>query len=421
MNRMKKQAPGVCLVIGLIALVGLGVARSSEAKKSQWVAGWGFSPQGLAPATTIVTNETVRMIARPTISGGFVRVRIENTFATIPLVIGAASIAYRNNGAQLVPGSSRPLTFSGSRSVTIPPGEGVYTDGVPFVARAWEDVAVSLYVPGNETGQVSRHGNARTTSYATAPGAGDHTADEASTAFTTTTVEMYWVAAIDVFSEADGAVVFLGDSITDGTGTTVDGHDRWHDVAYLRTLLDSNDAPNRAFVNEGIGGNRVTVTATQGSPAAVQRLDRDVLARSGISHVVFFEGTNDINSDLVNGDQLIAGMTEIIQRVKARHLKIIGATIIPRSSTTWTPQKTVYRRQVNDWIRKQAKFDGVYDFDRVILDPTSPDRMNPIYDLGDGTHPNPFGYLLLGRSMNLGLLGISGGNNGNGGGGGNDN
>src|SRR5205823_1484905 len=150
---------------------------------------------------------------------------------------------------------------------------------------------------------------------------------------------------------------------TDGTGTTTDGHDRWHDVAYLRRLLDSKHDPNRGWVNEGIGGNRVTVTATQSSPAAVQRLDRDVLARSGISHVVFFEGTNDINSDLVNGDQLIDGMTEVIRRIKAQHLKIIMATIIPRSSSTWTPQKTVYRHQVNDWIRKHADVDAVLDFD----------------------------------------------------------
>jgi len=410
MNRLKKNAPGACLV-GLIALLAIGIASGSEAHKSkfQWVAAWGTSPQGLS-ATTL-TNQTIRMIVRPTIAGGFVRVRLENTFATAPLAIGSASIAYRNNGAQLVPGSSRPLSFGGSASVTIPGGGGVFTDAVPFVARAWEDVAISLYVVAGP--QVSRHGNARKTSYLTAAAAGDHSADETSAAFTSTATEMMLVAAVDVFSDADGAIVFLGDSITDGTGTTTDGHDRWHDVAFVRTLLGSSGPPNRSFVNEGIGGNRVTVTATQGSPAAVERLDRDVLARSGISHVVFFEGTNDINSDLVTGDQLIAGMQEIIQRVKARHLKIIGATIIPRSSATWTPLKTQYRHQVNDWIRTQARFDGVYDFDKVMLDPSSPDRMAPHLELGDGTHPNPYGYLLIGRSMNLALLGIdSGGGHG---------
>lgn len=406
MNRMKKSAPGACIVIALIAALGLGVAGIAEAKKAQWVAAWGFSIQGLAPATTVVMNETVRMIARPTISGGLVRVRLDNTFGTVPLTIDAASIAYRNNGAQLVPGTVRPLTFGGSTSVTIAAGQGVYSDAVSFVARAWEDVAVSLYVPGDATGQISRHGNARTTSYVTAAGAGDHTADEASTNFTGTTVEMYWVSAIDVFSEAEGAVVFLGDSITDGTGTTTDGHDRWHDIAYLRMLLGSKDDPKKekAFVNEGIGGNRVTVTATQGSPAAVERLDRDVLSRSGITHVVFFEGTNDLNSGLVNADQLIAGMTDIIQRVKARNVKIIGATIIPRSSAAWTPQETVYRHQVNDWILHHADFDAVFDFDKVMRDSTNPDIMNPILELGDHTHPNPFGYLAIGRSMDLKVL-----------------
>jgi lysophospholipase L1-like esterase len=404
MNRMKKDAPSAWIVIALIAALGLGVAGSAEARKADWVAGWGFSIQGLAPATTVVTNETVRMIARPTISGELVRVRLDNTFGTVPLTIGAASIAYRNNGAQLVPGTVRPLTFGGSTSVTIAAGQGVYSDALPFVARAWEDVAISLFVPGDATGQISRHNNARTTSYLTDAGAGDHTTDETSTAFTGTTSEMYWVSTIDVFSEAEGAVVFLGDSITDGTGSTTDGHDRWHDIAFLRTLLGSKKDPTKAFVNEGIGGNRVTVTATQSSPAAVERLDRDVLSRSGITHVVFFEGTNDINSGLVNAEQLIAGMTEIIQRVKARGLKIIGATIIPRSSATWTPLKTEYRNQVNDWIRHHADFDAVIDFDEVVRDPTNPDIMNPIFDLGDHTHPNPFGYLAMGRSINLAVL-----------------
>jgi lysophospholipase L1-like esterase len=405
MNRMKKSAPGACIVIALIAALGFGVAGIAEAKKAQWVAAWGFSIQGLAPATEVVTNETVRMIARPTISGELVRVRLDNTFGTVPLTIGAASIAYRNNGAQLVPGTVRPLTFGGSTSVTIAAGQGIYSDALAFVARAWEDVAVSLYVPGNATGQISRHGNARTTSYLTAAGAGNHTADEASTAFSGTTVEMYWVSAIDVFSEAQGAVVFLGDSITDGTATTTDGHDRWHDVAFLRTLFGTKNDPKKAFVNEGIGGNRVTVTAGQGSPAAVERLDRDVLSRSGISHVVFFEGTNDLNSGLVNADQLIAGIADIIQRVKARNVKIIGATIIPRSSAAWTPQETVYRHQVNDWILHHAGFDAVLDFDKVMRDPTNPDIMNPILEFGDHTHPNPFGYLAIGRSVDLEVLG----------------
>jgi lysophospholipase L1-like esterase len=395
------------LILALALGIGSGLAHDAAAKKSQWVAAWGFSIQGLSP--TLLNNQTVRMIARPTVSGSALRVRIDNTFGTSPLVIGAAAFAVRNNGAQLVPASTRPLTFGGSATVIIPAGGGVYTDALSYEIDAWQDVAVSLWLPGAAV-QASRHGNARTTSFLTPAASGNHTNDEASTAFTGTTTEMLFSSTIDVLSTARGAVVFLGDSITDGTATTTDGHDRWHDVLYLRRLLDPGpgpgpgDDPELSFVNEGIGGNRVTVTAGQGSPSAVERLDRDVLARTGIVKVVFFEGTNDLASGLVNADQLIAGMTEIIDRVHAQHLKIVGATIIPRSNATWTPQMTAYRHQVNDWIQRQARFDGVIDFDQVMRDATNPDVMTPRLEFGDHIHPNPFGYLLMGQSINMALI-----------------
>src|SRR5512143_1526126 len=194
MNRVRKSVRVAWLAIAAVVIVGLGIAVDAGATKAHWVSAWGFSLQGLAPASTVLSDETVRMIARPTAAGESVRVRLDNTFGTVPLTIGAASIAYRNNGAQLVPGTVHPLSFNGSASVTIPAGEGVTSDPAAFVVGAWEDVAVSLYIPGTATGQISRHNNARTTSYLTIPGAGDHTADVTSAAFTATTVEMYWVS-----------------------------------------------------------------------------------------------------------------------------------------------------------------------------------------------------------------------------------
>jgi lysophospholipase L1-like esterase len=305
-------------------------------------------------------------------------------------------------------GTSQALTVSGSTEFVIPKGDGVTTDPLPFAVRAWEDLAISLYLPDTAV-PASRHNNARTTSFLTAPNAGDHTADGAAAAFTATTVEMLWVAAVDVFTDAKGAVIFFGDSITDGTATTTDGHDRWHDVAFLRTMLGMQD-PDKAFVNEGIGGNRVTVTNPPGSsPAAVQRLDRDVLARSGATDVVFFEGTNDLASGLVDADQLIAGMQEVIARVKAARLRIIGVTIIPRSNATWTPLMTAYRNKVNAWIRNEAGFQKVLDFDAVTRDPTNPDIMDPLLDFGDHIHPNLFGYLKMGQAVDLSALESGGG------------
>ncbi len=214
---------------------------------------------------------------------------------------------------------------------------------------------------------------------------------------------MYWVAAVDVLSDVDSAVVCLGDSITDGFATTTDGHDRWHDIAFLRMLLGATGESRKAIVNEGINGNTVTVTSTQASPAAVQRLDRDVLARSGVSHVVFFEGSNDLARGL-DTEQLIDGMTEIINRVHAARIKIIGATIIPRSDANWTAQMTTNRHQVNDWILHTASFDRVIDFDQVMKDPVNRDILNPILEFGDHIHPNAYGYLLMGQSVNLSVF-----------------
>lgn len=391
--------------LAFVLAAGVGLFIDSDAlardSRSSWYAAWGTSQQGLDSA--VVSDSTVRMIARPTLSGSHVRVQLQNTFGTTPLVVGAARIGVRNNGAQLVPGSNTALSFGGSPSVTIPAGGAAYSDPVAFEVQAWQDIAVSLYLPGAGV-QVSRHSNARVTSHFTAPAAGDHTSDDGATAFTSTTASMWWLAAIDVSSSAaDGSIVFFGDSITDGTATTTDGHDRWHDIIALRFLLDSKAKASLGVVNEGIGGNRVTNVIPGGSPAAVDRLDRDVLARSGITHVVFFEGTNDIAAG-VTADQLIAGMQNVIDRVHQAGVPIIGATIIPRHNAAWTPQMTEYRHIVNDWIRRKANFDAVIDFDKVMRSAEDPDLMNPLLDFGDHIHPNPFGYFLMGRAVELKLF-----------------
>src|SRR5205823_5178930 len=181
------------LILALALGVGGGLARDAAAKQAQWVAAWGFSIQGRSP--TLLNNQTVRMIARPTVSGSAVRVLIDNFFGTSPLVVGSASFAVRNNGAQLVPATVQPLTFNGSAS-----------------------------------------------------------------------------------ADVSSALASLGYAFTDGPATATDAHDRWHDVPSLRRLLDPGPGAgpkadqDLGFVNEGIGGNRVTVTVGQGGPAAVQRL-----------------------------------------------------------------------------------------------------------------------------------------------------
>ena len=396
--RRAKGAWRIALATALVAVFAFGLIGGVDAaNKASWFTAWGFSQQGLAPDT--LTNQTIRMITRPTLAGTAVRVTIENTFGTQPLLIGGAYVGQRTNGALLVAGSNKVVTFLGQTQVTIPPGARVLSDPVSMDVQAMEDVAVSLYLPGTSV-QISRHTNARVTSYATAAGAGNHASEEAATAFTLTTTSMYFVTAVDVSSsEASGSIVAFGDSITDGTGSTLDGYDRWHDILALRILIDSKSKKQFGVVNEGIGGNRIIHPGGTG-PSAVERLDRDVLARAGTSTVIFFEGTNDLAGG-ATGDEVIAGSQQIIDRVKGAGLQIIGVTMIPRHNAAWTPQMTEFRHQVNDWIRNKADYDAVIDFDAVVRDPNNPDLINPTFDLGDHIHPNPLGYLFMGRSIDL--------------------
>src|SRR5215471_15890728 len=360
------------------AVLALGLVGAADAASpAKWYAAWGSSQQGLATET--LTNATVRMITRPTLAGTAVRVTLENTFGTAPLVIGAAYVGERTNGALLVPGSNQPMTF-----------------------QAIEDVAVSLYIPGANVA-ITRHANAHVTSYVTAAGAGNHAADEAPAAFTLTTTAMYFVAAVDVLSNAaSGSIVAFGDSITDGTGSTLDGYDRWHDFLALRLLIDSKSKMRFGVVNEGIGGNRI-IHPPAASPLAVDRLDRDVLSRAGASTVIFFEGTNDVAGG-ATAQEVIDGSQQIITRVHAAGLQIIGVTMIPRHNAAWTAQMTEYRHEINDWTRNKADYDAIIDFDALVRDPDDPDHINPVYDLGDHIHPNPLGYLVIGASIDLSLF-----------------
>jgi hypothetical protein len=94
--------------------------------------------------------------------------------------------------------------------------------------------------------------------------------------------------------------------------------------------------------------------------------------------------------------------------VKARGLRVIGATIIPRhnsagSNSPWDAAKTRIRNEVNEWIRSRAPFDGVIDFDKVVRDPSKPDLIYPPFNCDD-IHPTPLGYYEMGKAVRLDLF-----------------
>jgi lysophospholipase L1-like esterase len=399
-------------------LIGLAMAAASLlallltqalARDPAWVTAWATSQQGLGPAK--IGNATVRMIARVTVPGESVRVRLDNTFGTAPVAFGKATIGLRVRGPAVAAGLVRPLTFGGKDAVTVAAGATVVSDPVALHVDALQDVAVSLFVPAADV-QPSQHNNAQVTSYLTDSGAGDQSGSQDGKPFTGKTTSMLWLKSIDVSpASRAGTIVAFGDSITDGTCSTLDAHDRWEDVLAERIALRKK--VTHGVINEGIGGNTVTganLNPAATSPPGVDRLERDVLSHAGVTHVVLFLGTNDIRRE-APADQVIAGMKDIIARVKQKGIKIIGVTIIPRDTTVpgipdtgWNDAKTKIRNEVNDWIRKQAGFDAVIDFDKLVRDQSNPDIINVAYDCSDGIHPSPTGYFLLGKSVDLGLF-----------------
>lgn len=412
-------AAAVTCTVG-VATTTVSVRAQQPAAGPRWVTAWSTSHQ--IRAEPAISNATVRFMARVTIPGDTIRLRFDNTLGTEPLRIGRAFVGHRVRGALLAAGSNRPLTFSGAAEATIAPGATAWSDPVAFPVLAQQDLAVSLYIPGQRVAP-TQHTGAVVTSYRTADGGGDVTADESGTPFTGTVTSLWWLKSIEVQASASsGAIAVFGDSITDGTCTTLDAHDRWENLLSVRLGLEHDAAVRaglgaverwRAVLNEGIGGNTLTregLNPGPDSPTGVERLERDVLSHHGVDTVVLFMGTNDIRRG-ASASQVIAAMTTIAQRVRAAGIRVIGVTIIPRhnvpavpGNSGWDTGKTRIRNEVNAWIRSRAVFDAVIDFDRVVADVSNPDLIRPAFNCGDGIHPSPRGYFEMGSALDLALF-----------------
>lgn len=151
----------------LTALIALALGLSVEAEQTdgaQWVTAWSTSQQALG--TTVVTDATVRLVARVTATGASVRIRLDNAYGTRPLVMAAATVGVPMRGAVLDPGSIQIVYFEGLSDVRIPAGESVTSDPVVMPVIAQQDLAISLHIPERDV-RPSQHNGARVTSYIT--------------------------------------------------------------------------------------------------------------------------------------------------------------------------------------------------------------------------------------------------------------
>lgn len=383
------------------------------AAQDHWVATWTtaqtLARTGPSPANTNAArgfaNQTIRMIARTSIPGKRLRVRLSNAFGASPVTVGAAHIALRAKESAIVEGSDRTLTFGGKPEAILGPGVMLLSDPVDLNVPALADVALSLYFPG-ETGAPTNHATGLHKTYISKEG--DATGAPV-IADATSTEQYYWLAGIDVLAPAATAlVVAFGDSITDGARSTSETNHAWPALLAAR-LAAKKETAHIAVANMGIGGNRVLRDGS--GVSALGRLDRDVLTQPGVKWMMLLEGINDIGreardaTEAVTADELIAAYRQIIERAHTMGIKVIGCTLTPYEGAGYFLEKgEATRAAVNQFIRTSKAFDAVADFDGATRDPQNPKRLRAEFDPGDHLHPNDAGYQAMADAVDLAIF-----------------
>lgn len=399
----------------VLVLVLLGVAAPVFSQQDlHWATTWSMSPSSFPPAfppaadaADTFTDQTLRQIIHTSAAGDTVRIRLSNIHGDKPLQIGAVTIALQAAGASIVAESLQALTFSQRSSFTIPRGAVAISDPISFAVPAMSNLSISIYLPAG-SGAATSHLATQQTNYVSGPGDFSSSTDipDASEI-----VVWNYLTAVDVGrNDAISTIVTVGDSITDGVGSSRDSNNRWPNFLVKR-LASATDMPVFAVANAGLSGNRVLHENLPRFGENLQaRFERDVLALSGVSHVVLMEGINDIGmvsmfpGEEVSADDIIAGYRQIIARVKARGIKIIGATLTPyEGAAYYNVQGENKRQQVNNWIRNSGEFDGVIDFEDALKDFTYP--LQIISDFtADNLHPNDAGYEAMANVIDLDLF-----------------
>ncbi|MFT4164689.1 MAG: SGNH/GDSL hydrolase family protein [Microlunatus sp.] len=389
--------------------------EAKHGQHRQWVSAWQGSPvrgatfdNKTCPSDVGLDNQTVRNVVRVAAGGQQIRVRVSNTYGEKPLRIGRSSVAIATgSGAGIERGTGTPIRFSGRRTALVPVGGTLVSDPITFRVRAQQKLAISLYLP-EPTGPATQHYFATQDSYLAA---GSRSGSGSAPDRTKITCWLF-ASGVDVLAgpRVRGTVVTLGDSITDGYGSSQNLDRRYPDQ--LARRLAARKGGTLSVSNAGIGGNTILAERTDFTmfgDTASARFDRDVLSQPGVTDVILLEGINDIGANSANARDLIEAQRAVISQARAAGLRIYGATLTPfGGSDGGGDYGTAYgerqRQALNRWIRTSGEFDAVFDFDRAVRDPANPTRMRAAYDSGDHLHPNDAGYAAMAAVVDLDRL-----------------
>jgi len=373
---------------------------------THWVGTWGCGlqltePKNVPPPPGLA-GSTLRQIVHVSIGGKQLRVRFSNLFGTNAAVMNSVHVALgagTTATSAIDPATDKELAFHGLTSALIPPGEELLSDPFDFDLPPLANLAITICY-GATSGNITGHPGSRTTSYILAGNAAAAT----SMAGAVKTEHWYNIANVEVLAEnSSKALITLGDSITDGRGSTTDGNNRWPDDLAGRLNINSATA-HVAVINMGIGGNGIFDGL---GPAVTKRFDRDVLNQSGVHWLIVFEGVNDIGGSRnpAIATNLIAAYEQFIAKAHARNIRVYGATITPFGTSFYdSPAHETARETVNAWIRTNKLYDAVIDFDAVVRDPVTPTILQSAFDSSDHLHLSPAGYRAMAGAIDLNLF-----------------
>ena len=415
--------------VGILALCGflLLVPRLVAGQRDAWVATWAASPEpadaDASEPLLNIENQTVRERVRVSVGGPQIRLRLSNEFGSAPLLIGSVTVALPNGPAGIQSASVRTLTFDSRNSVSISAGAPILSDLIDFPVTQGAEISISLYFP-KRVSSVTWHIFALKHAVVSTPG--DHTRDENIQGGADSESSIAVSAVLVPAEPSQRLIAAFGDSLIDGYGSTVDADGNWQSDLVRRLQKTSADS-KLAVVNEGIGGSRPLSNGRLAfmGDNALARFDRDVLSLPGVTHIVLFEGLNDIGfpgarlgekslladpADARTAEDVIDAYRQMIARAHVRGIKAIGCTLIPFEGANlkipgyYSDAKEAVRQKVNQWITSSGAFDGVIDLDKILRDPDHPSRIASRFAWKDHFHPNDTGYQEIADAIDLSLF-----------------
>jgi lysophospholipase L1-like esterase len=384
-----------------IAALTLALALQSPhaLADEHWTTSWYAAPQpawdaGFTLPMNVparLDNATLRETVRLSAGGRRIRLVFSNRYGHEPVQLGAVRV----DDAR----ASRKLTFAGQPGIAIPPGATVTSDPVDVAVQPLSRLAVTTWLPALQPVASFHWGAQQTVQVATGSG-------------TSSFGGRLFLNAVMVETPAPArTVVALGDSITDGNGSTPDADRRWPDV-----LAERLARHGIAVANAGISGGRLARDGMGRN--ALARFEQDVLSQPGVSDVIVLLGINDIGwpgspfapqERPATLDELTAAYRQLVAAAHVRGVRVTAGTLPPFEGALegtpyaghYSPGKEHLRQELNQWIRTAGAFDAVVDFDAVLRDPENPRRLRPAFDSGDHLHPGDAGYRAMAEAIDI--------------------